>query len=561
MTSAIIMLKKHFAVWLQLAILILQYNSIAFGISATISPNSMTAFVNESVEFHCQIGDSSGEELVWIFDYDLDDDVWTVVSADKTTEVEHHLDGHGKYSVEYSEEFDGGWRGAGWLYNLVLKIEDLQLADEGIFACGYRDNPSSVPLSSWANLTLLVPPDETNPTCTFDSPIPVSSAAVLNQLTITLNCELRGGKPLPGLTWWRDGTPISETRNTDNALQYTLAADDNGVPLTCIASGQALSEDGSCSITPVQIIPSVIISNLPILIAENADVILKCTSFGLPYISELNWIYGGHVLADAIVPFTFQVVDLSDSSSELHLFDVQLDNNEANITCRAETPSGLSNEQAVSISVLSAVATAGVPDDATAKASLSTDEMSTENVKNPKAASQQTTSVTVPIATTVGVFILILVIAIIATILYRRYKSTKKGNSDHSQVPIATNAQENTYEMEAGDMQLTSPSSNYHEIDPLSGNVSADGPRSITMVSDHTYDSVNFGGQSETRTPENVAPSAGQPQQISPYASNAIVRNVEGISYADLDLSNVPQSDTIHPNSSPVVYSAIEGEL
>ena len=556
---------KHFSVWLQLAILILQYNTTAFGISVTISPNSMLAFVNENVEFRCQIGDSSGEELVWIFDYDLDDGVWTVVSADKTTQIEHHLDGHGKYSVEYSAEFDGGWRGSGWLYNLVLRIEDLQLADEGIFACGYRDTPTSVPLGSWANLTVLVPPDETNPMCTFDSPIPISSAAVLNQLTITLTCELSSGKPLPGLTWWRDGTPISETRNTENSLQYTLAADDNGVPLICIASGQALSQDGSCSITPVQIIPSVIISNLPISIAENSDVVLTCTTFGLPYISKLNWIYDGHVFSDGIVPFTFQVVDLSDSSSELYLFGVQLDNNEANITCHAETPSGLSNEQAVSISVVPVSTQTAAPDDATVKASLSTNEMptllSTEKIKSPKAASNQTTSVTIPIAAAVGAFILILVIAIIATIFYRRYKGTKERTREHSQVIVTTNAQENTYEMDAGDIQLTSRSHNYHEIDPPSDSVSADEPRSVTMASDHTYDPVNFGGQSETRTPANAVPPANQPQQISPYASNAIVMNVEGISYADLDLSNVPQSDTIHPNSSPVVYSAIEGEL
>ena len=434
---------------------------------------------------------------------------------------------------------------------------------------------------------------------------------------------MSGGQPLPELTWYKDGVSpsISSTTSTHNSILYKITPDDNGVSFTCVANGPALTQEGSCSITPFQVDPVVSVSYLPLPIVEHSDVVFTCTSSLLPANSKLDWLYNSQIFSDEIVPFEYQIKDVDPASmtSELQVFNIQLSADNDEIKCRVETPSGLSIEQAVLISV--------IPDPVmtTQKIALTTRKQDlTENMKKPAAATGLLSSTIMPIAAAAGGLILILVIAIIATIIYKRHKNTKQRNREDSSL-VLDRPRDNTYEMGAfpadgtgatrstrndsigyvinqispmnsparprNGIQAISSTSNdsngyvinqvsptsspngthsdtlllphYHVVNPSSGNDSPLTQRSVTMGSDNEYDPVNFAGQSATREPANGAPApTNGATQTSPYASN-IVENAERIRYADLDLSNVSQSDEIHgnPPRSPVKYSVIEGEL
>ncbi|XP_072046266.1 cell adhesion molecule 3-like [Amphiura filiformis] len=330
-------------------VLIILHLTSASAISAIVSPTPMSVFVNGDVEFQCQIGDARGFTLVWLTENNPSDVAHTIIPAEQTGPIiDHHDDGHGDYSTAYSTEFTGGTL----VHNLILRIASVQVADEGPYACGYQSGPStSSPVGTWANLTILIPPDESNPRCSF-SPNPVSLTT--DSAIVTLICEIAGGSPSPDLTW-NKGNPsnaLSSTTSTINTFTYTITGNDNGIPFTCVAKGQALRQDGFCSITPLLVNPSVSISSSADPVVEHSDVIFTCVGSGLPYISKIDWLYNGQLLSDNNLPSGFQIIDMSDGSSELHLFSIQLDNNNDLVTCYVETASSLSNQQGITVSVM-----------------------------------------------------------------------------------------------------------------------------------------------------------------------------------------------------------------
>ena len=601
--------------------IILQYFISVSSISITQAPTDKFVFLNGNVEFNCKIRNDESYKLVWLIKYNHGFEGYA--DAETTASIDHEEDGHGSYSLAYSTETDS--LSGAVIHNLILKIDGVQLIDEGNYSCGYERTVISpwvlerLPLGTSATLSVLVPPNDIAPKCSF-SPSSISLGT-----TIALTCEMSGGQPLPGLTWYKDGvsSSISSTTSTKNSILYTISSDDNGVSFTCVANGPALTQEGTCSVIPFQVDPVVSVSYLPMPIVENSDVIFTCTSSGLPSISKLDWLYNGQIFADEIVPFGYQIIDTSETTSELHLFGIQLFYSKNEVKCRVMTPTGLSNDQTVIISVIPAsvpapVVTTQRTDSTTIKPGLTIGSMN-----KPAAATGLQTSTIMPIAAAAGGLILILVIAIIATIIYKRHKNAKQRSREDSSV-VLDRPRDNTYEMGAFSADGTgatrstrndsigyvisqispmnsparlrsgiqaisstnddsngyvinqvSPTSSpngthsdtllsphYHVVNPSSGNDSPLTQRSVTMESDNEYDPVNFAEQSATRGPANGAHPTNGTTQMSPYASN-IVGNAERIRYADLDLSNVSQSNEIHgnPPSSPVKYSVIEGEL
>ena len=410
---------------------ILPYFISVSSISLTLSPTDKFVFLNDNVEFNCKIRNDEGHKLVWLIKYNYGLEGYTY--AEVTQSIEHEQDGHGSYSLAYSTEIDIS--SGAVIHNLVLRITRVQLNDEGTYTCGYETNATLTyppyssflerrPFSSSANLSVLVPPNDIAPGCGF-SPSSISVGT-----TITLACEMSGGKPLPGLTWYREGAAISSTMSTSNSIKYTVTPNDDGISFTCKASGQALPQEGTCSVKPFQVDPAV---------------------------------------------------------------------------------TGLM------------------------------------------------TSTILSIFAAVGGFILILIIATFATIIYKCHKNAKQGDDENQAVES-----DNTYEMGnfSGDRDTqgtqstyqdsanyvinqvdlsdtpASPSTpqDYHGVNPASDHDRLVVQRSVTMGSDHTYDHVNFAGQPATGTSENGAPPAYPPPPYTPYDSSIV-----GNSYAEMDMGPGPR--------------------
>ncbi|XP_072045315.1 uncharacterized protein [Amphiura filiformis] len=518
-----------------LCLLLIHLTTVS-AIDSILSPSNASVFINDNVEFHCKLSNDEGYPLIWIVDYDLNDEVVSGILSNvaQTARIMHFEDGHGNQSVDYSNEYNGSTT----IHHLILRIDGVLQPDEGNYACGYTFNSRSFYLGTWGNLTILIPPTESNPSCTL-LPNVISLPTPNSTISVSFVCVMSGGKPLPNLIWRRENSTISAAISTSNSLQYTISANDNGIPFTCVASGPALRQDGSCSTTPLLVNPSASILSSADPAVENTDVIFTCVGYGLPYISKIDWLYNGQLVSDNNLPSGFQIIDMSDGSSELHLFSIQLDNNNDLVACYVETPSGLSNQQSVTVSIIKYEAATGL-----------------------------TTSVIIPIASAAGGVILLLVIAILVTVIWKRRKSNAGRNPENSgAAQIVLEGRDNTYQMGAvsADNGLRAtpsqqPAENYVINQIAEMNAPGDEPRSVTMGSDHPYDPVNFSSRqsdTRTRTPTNVAHLANR-QAASPYASN-IDGDSERLSYAELDLPHGPPIPRRQGYSTD--YAVIEGEL
>ncbi|XP_072045312.1 uncharacterized protein [Amphiura filiformis] len=586
-------------------LLILLHMASVSAISVIHSPSSESVFENGNVEFQCQMRDAEGYVLVWIATPANKPMHW--IPAQRTGLIQlQQQEGHGDYSTIYSEFTDGG----NVVNNLTLKIDSVQDADEGTYACGYRETSPSMsrlsPVGNSATLTILIPPREPNPRCSY-SPNPLSLTT--GSVIVTLICEMAGGSPPPDLTWYKEGSStmsVSPTTSTTNTFAYTITGNDNGIQFTCVANGPALRQDGICSITPLLVDPSVSISSSADPVVENSDIIFTCEGSGLPYISKTEWLYNGQVLTDNTLPPGFQIVKISDDTSELHVFSIQLDNNSDIVTCYVETPSGQNNRESTTISVIrspikpttisvtrSAIKPTttmttinmlnGIPTLFTASVSART--ISTEIIRGPEATTSggngsahyiSTETIKTPVAV-IGVsiyiaaagggVIFILLIVVLFIVLWKCRQNSTKRNPDNTRAQILLDGQrdnprEPSYEMHiASDDELRTtpyeqPAESGYVINHISGmNSLGEQTGSETMGSDHpgdhSYDHVNFGSrQYAVRTPANVANPAHASNHgpTSPYATS-IFGNADPHTYGKLDLSNT------RSHGYPQIYS------
>ena len=169
-------MQLNFTIFLELTlIIILQYLIAVGSISLTQAPTDKSIFLNDNVEFNCKIRNDEGYKLVWLIKYNHIG-LEAYVDAELTSSIDHEEDGHGSYSLEHSTEIDGFSRAR--IHNLILRIDGVQLIDEGKYSCGYEEIVTSLfpPFSSWeerlplgtsATLSVLVPPNDITPKCSF----------------------------------------------------------------------------------------------------------------------------------------------------------------------------------------------------------------------------------------------------------------------------------------------------------------------------------------------------------------------------------------------------------
>ncbi|XP_072049775.1 uncharacterized protein [Amphiura filiformis] len=237
-----------------------------------------------------------------------------------------------------------------------------------------------------------VPPDESNPRCSYSSnQIPLNIMSIADTVTVEFTCEMAGGNPLPNLTWYKGATQELSTATSPNKFIYELSAYDNGIPFTCEASGPALQEIRSCvpGVTPLRVRPSVEISSSSSPVVENSSVIFTCEGSGLPYISQIYWSYNGKPVSNDSFPLSFKIVNnISDgfsSSSKLHLFSLQLDNNNDLVTCFVESPSFLSSQAIVTVSVIRVGTQTATPTQQTLSLTSVTNEQNMSPSQVPRA--------------------------------------------------------------------------------------------------------------------------------------------------------------------------------
>ncbi|XP_072049774.1 uncharacterized protein [Amphiura filiformis] len=286
-----------------------------------------------------------------------------------------------------------------------------------------------------------VPPDESNPRCSYSSnQIPLNIMSIADTVTVEFTCEMAGGNPLPNLTWYKGATQELSTATSPNKFIYELSAYDNGIPFTCEASGPALQEIRSCvpGVTPLRVRPSVEISSSSSPVVENSSVIFTCEGSGLPYISQIYWSYNGKPVSNDSFPLSFKIVNnISDgfsSSSKLHLFSLQLDNNNDLVTCFVESPSFLSSQAIVTVSVIRVGTQTATPTQQT----LSLTSVTNEQNMSP---SQVPRDIIVGLSVS-AVVIEILIILVIFT--HRRYRHRFAVNNQINFNPTRSETQSTT---------------------------------------------------------------------------------------------------------------------
>ncbi|GLV36158.1 sidestep VIII [Carabus blaptoides fortunei] len=102
-----------------------------------------------------------------------------------------------------------------------LTLDPVQADDEGTYRCraDFRRSPTK---TSNVNLTVIVPPREI--VVTDDSGNPVKNGVTMQYAegaSASLSCVASGGRPLPRVSWWRNGLQLDDTDTVSSERQRT----------------------------------------------------------------------------------------------------------------------------------------------------------------------------------------------------------------------------------------------------------------------------------------------------------------------------------------------------
>ncbi|XP_045122993.1 irregular chiasm C-roughest protein-like isoform X2 [Portunus trituberculatus] len=202
--------------------------------------------------------------------------------------TERDLDGFSRYGMIGSD--DEG--------DFSLRIQPVLLEDDALYQCQVSAS-SGVPgiRSNTARLTVYVPPDP-----------PKVSPAVLSTtagMTMTLECESRGGRPPPEIQWVDDsrretirtGAITTEEVMSDgkritvrSRLSFSPRRSHHNSSITCLTSNQALSSPLASSIQlKVLFPPEVKLHVRPSQLVEGDDATFICTADANPSDITYRW--------------------------------------------------------------------------------------------------------------------------------------------------------------------------------------------------------------------------------------------------------------------------------
>nr|CAB3259133.1 kin of IRRE-like protein 1 [Phallusia mammillata] len=228
-------------------------------------------------------------------------------------------------------------------YNLHINNVNLQ-EDESQYECQVT---MYYMRTRKATLTVQVPPS--GPFIDHMSDDGITVNAVADQEN-TFTCRAYGGKPAAKLTWYKDGTeitenvenvftgPIKKLYNTTAILRITPSADDVDATYACVMKSDVMDEMKSIMMKLNIQKPPIVSVSLPPSIGVGDYVRAECRAVADPPVTSYRWFVNDVVQSDELSP-TF---DISDVDRSWH---------HVTLGCQARNEAGFSKVSQVQVDV------------------------------------------------------------------------------------------------------------------------------------------------------------------------------------------------------------------
>ncbi|XP_067143539.1 neural cell adhesion molecule 2-like isoform X1 [Centruroides vittatus] len=224
----------------------------------------------------------------------------------------------------------------------ILQLDNLSSVDEGEYRCRV-DFKKARSRNSVVILEVVVPPKK---------PIIMDkNGEILHQVsgphnigdTLTLICEVEGGKPLPAVTWWKDTVLLDDTFKVTphgvirNELEInTLRRNDLMTVITCHAQNNNISLPITSSITIDMNLPPLEVQiegkHLPLSAQKTVD--LMCRAGGSRPPAVITWLKGSTKMKRT----REKISDEGNITSSILTFVPTIEDTGKYISCRAENP-------------------------------------------------------------------------------------------------------------------------------------------------------------------------------------------------------------------------------